>query len=525
MAIKYKAITVAALSVWAVAAWAPWQSETIASQGDVGAGCCLATDRWGRPYISYADLTQEKVMCARYNGTSWEFQTVASDVGVFGRTGIALDSFDNPYVVFQDNKEVEVVYAYLSGSNWVTEKAGGGSGLGDPVSIVVRPTEPRVAYYRQGYKYAYRDGEGWHVETITSNFGEFITLFTDNENTPNVVYYSNGTNSVERAVRKNEEWSIDNISEGVDPDAFFGPNEKIHVSFAGYNNNGLTYAVSTTGGSWKFENVKVAVGAPGCTKICANAAGDVFITYFNFNQHNLHVVMKQDNVWSHERVATGGFVGNPHSIALDSDGYPLIAYYDANNGDLKLAHHVLSGIELESFTACRSADDGVNLRWAVERPETVTGFNIYRAAGDGESEKVNTALIVGASPFRFRDAEAPENAAVEYLLEAVTATGATQTFGPATVPPAIKRETFTLHQNVPNPVSEATTFSFELRERADVTLAVYDAAGRAVATVAKGCFAAGRHDVGFQNHLPPGVYVYRLSVGGETAARRMVVVK
>jgi hypothetical protein len=504
------------------AAWAGWKSETVASEGDVGAGCCLAVDRWGRPHISYADKTQEKAMYAHYNGSSWEFQTVASDVGVFGKTGQTLDPFDKPHILFLDNIEVELDYAYFSGGKWVTEKVDGGFGLGETVSILVWPSEPRAAYYKLGYRYGYRDGEGWHTELVTSGFGGFIRLFADGENTPNVVFSNAASESVERAVRKSTGWSIDNISEGVDSDAFFGPDSKIHVSFADFNNEGLTYAVSTGGGSWKFENVKAAAGAPASTQICANAAGDVFISYFNFNNHNLHVVTKRNGVWTHELVATGGYVGRTHSIAPGPDGYPLIAYYDATNGDLKLARYV-TDVELTSFTAERTRG-GVDIHWTVNGAEGVAGFNLYREPSAGGREKVNDALVKGQSPFTYVDGAAPETEC-RYWLEAVAAAGTARTFGPASVPPAAKGRAFALYQNVPNPVAGATTFSFELLEGSNVELAVYDAAGRKVTTVAEGYFAAGRHDVPFRGNLAPGIYVYRLDAGAKTAARKMVVTK
>ena len=84
---------------------------------------------------------------------------------------------------------------------------------------------------------------------------------------------------------------------------------------------------------------------------------------------------------------------------------------------------------------------------------------------------------------------------------------------------------FALRPLAPNPVTGAATFSFELAEAASVRLAIYDAAGRKVATVAEGHYAAGVHDVPFRAELAPGVYVYRLEAGGEAAARKMVVAK
>ncbi|NIT35970.1 MAG: hypothetical protein GTN49_05635, partial [candidate division Zixibacteria bacterium] len=394
MKIKRKVVT-AALLVLAAAAWAGWKSETVASEGDAGWGCSLAVDRWGRPHISYVDKTQGSVMYARYTGTSWESEAVASDVDVTGRTALALDALDKPYVVFQDNKKNELTYAYFSGSKWVTEKIVAGTNYGNYVSVTVWPVSPRVTYTQPvgmptGLRYAYRDDEGWHVETVVpSGGGNFNTLLSDNESNPNVVYVNDTSRSIRFAIRKGTEWLIDDIAEGTDCDACLGPNGRIHVSFAKNNNEGLYYAVSTAGGSWKIDNVSGVKGLPAFTQICVNGPGDVFISYFSFEKFDLRVMTKKGSSWTHEIVATGGYVGLPHSSCV-SGGYPLIAYYDADAKDLKLARYV-TDVELTSFTAQRSRG-GVEIRWAVEGAKEVAGYNLYRSAAGGEREKVNAAL-------------------------------------------------------------------------------------------------------------------------------------
>ncbi len=507
---------------------AGWKSETVASGGDVGAGCSLAVDRWGRPHISFIDKTQGEVMYARYTGSSWEIGAVASDVTVTGGTALAVDSFDKPHVLFHDDEKEELTYAYRLGSIWRTEKVAEGSNYGIYLSINAWPTDPHITYdvpagMSTGLKYGYRDTEGWHTETVVSSGGgPFNTLFNDKNNNPNVVYWHFNSLSIRHAVRKSGEWVIDDIAEGIDCDAFVGPANKVHVSFPKVNNKGLNYAVSTAGGSWDIENVLAATGLPAYSQICVNAAGDVFISYFDFDKFNLHIVIKKGSSWTHEVVATGGYVGAPHSSGI-SGGYPLIAYYDADNGDLKLARYV-TDVELTSFTAQRRRG-GVDVRWAVDGAREVAGYNLYRSAAGGERKKVNVALIEGVSPFRYRDAAAPENVALKYWLEAVATTGKGQTFGPASVPPKAEARAFALHQNAPNPFATATTFAFELPEGTDVKLVIYDVAGRKVADVAEGRFAAGRHGVPFQSNLAPGVYVYRLDAGPNAAAQKMVVIE
>jgi hypothetical protein len=78
----------------------------------------------------------------------------------------------------------------------------------------------------------------------------------------------------------------------------------------------------------------------------------------------------------------------------------------------------------------------------------------------------------------------------------------------------------------PNPLSRNTSIAFSLPKSGSVDLAVYDIAGRKVATLAKGTMSAGSHEVSWNGaDAPAGVYLYRLSFEGKTLTNRMVVVR
>ena len=78
----------------------------------------------------------------------------------------------------------------------------------------------------------------------------------------------------------------------------------------------------------------------------------------------------------------------------------------------------------------------------------------------------------------------------------------------------------------PNPTRGQATLRYTLTETADVRLAVYDALGREVAVLAEGREEAGAHAAVLDTRaLPAGVYVYRLSANGATAAGRLTVAK
>jgi hypothetical protein len=86
---------------------------------------------------------------------------------------------------------------------------------------------------------------------------------------------------------------------------------------------------------------------------------------------------------------------------------------------------------------------------------------------------------------------------------------------------------FSLGQNYPNPFNPQTTLSFSLPKAGRVTLKVYDALGREVATLLKNAAkTAGMHLAGFEaGDLPSGVYFYRLETQGFTATKKMALAR
>ncbi|MCB2205786.1 carboxypeptidase regulatory-like domain-containing protein [bacterium] len=86
--------------------------------------------------------------------------------------------------------------------------------------------------------------------------------------------------------------------------------------------------------------------------------------------------------------------------------------------------------------------------------------------------------------------------------------------------------TVRLYQNYPNPFNPSTTLRFDLPERTDVTLRVYNLLGREIATLAEGMHDAGSYSVNFDaTGLPSGLYFARLKSGEVLQTRRMTLMK
>jgi len=82
-----------------------------------------------------------------------------------------------------------------------------------------------------------------------------------------------------------------------------------------------------------------------------------------------------------------------------------------------------------------------------------------------------------------------------------------------------------LYQSFPNPARRSANIQFALPSTSVVRLDLFDTAGRHVETIASGTFEEGYHSVIVDlSTLHGGIYVYMLSVGGDTISRKLVVV-
>ena len=83
--------------------------------------------------------------------------------------------------------------------------------------------------------------------------------------------------------------------------------------------------------------------------------------------------------------------------------------------------------------------------------------------------------------------------------------------------------TFEAH---PNPARGATGIRYFLPKKETVTLDIYDLSGRRIRRLSEGIQAAGDHNLTWSgDEAPAGVYFLRIRAGGESATRRVVLLK
>jgi hypothetical protein len=155
-----------------------------------------------------------------------------------------------------------------------------------------------------------------------------------------------------------------------------------------------------------------------------------------------------------------------------------------------------------------------------ERFSYITDDDGYFVSGKYEYTSAD-GWVIGDGP---QAIENPDGFSIYYLASEINAYYAK----PAGVnsETVTKARNFELKQNYPNPFNPSTTINYSIVKEGFITLKVYDILGRELKTLVNENKPAGNYSVVFNaSNLPSGVYVCRLSAGGQSFVNKMQLVK
>jgi hypothetical protein len=85
---------------------------------------------------------------------------------------------------------------------------------------------------------------------------------------------------------------------------------------------------------------------------------------------------------------------------------------------------------------------------------------------------------------------------------------------------------YNLGQNYPNPFNPTTRITYSVPKESQVTIKVYNYLGQEMATLVNEVKSEGQYQLTWvASHYPSGVYFYRMSAGGQTVEKKMVLIK
>jgi len=138
---------------------------------------------------------------------------------------------------------------------------------------------------------------------------------------------------------------------------------------------------------------------------------------------------------------------------------------------------------------------------------------------------------VPASERSFTDIGVNPGERYEYRLGVVLLDGSEVYSEPVTVTTVAPG--FVLRQNTPNPFTTTTTIEYAIAERSNVSLSIYDAAGRRVRSLVEAVQdpRAGGYSISWDGKndrgetVASGVYVYRLNAGKAIVSKKLMLLR
>ncbi len=358
----------------------PLLSTTVDSTGNVGRHTSLAIGVDGLPVISYYDFTNQDLKVLHCgNGACTvgnTITTVDSTDNMGAYSSIAIGSDGLPVISYYNgtNGALKVAHCsnvrcdgvniftivdfpYNPGSvGWYTSIAIGSDGL------------PVISYYDQ----TNGDLRVAHCSNVTCNTGNLIFaldstgnvgLYTSiaigSDGLPIISYYDQTNGRLKVARCGNETCSSGNTIFAVDA---INENVGAHSSIA-IGSDGLpviSYYQATTG-DLKVLHCSNPTCSMGNTVVTLDHLGDVgqytsiaigsdglpVISYYDVTNRNLKMVHCGNALCNSGNAITpvdrAGDVGQYTSIAIGADGLPIISYYQATTGDLKVLHCARTG--------------------------------------------------------------------------------------------------------------------------------------------------------------------------------------
>jgi hypothetical protein len=230
-----------------------------------------------------------------------------------------------------------------------------------------------------------------------------------------------------------------------------------------------------------------------------SVAGEPAIHYFKIFSHSQ---LYPDRVWESADV-----VG--YSVDNLAPAAPLLLTAQRVGADVHLKWNRAVAPDLRDYAVYRSTSTGV----------TPVAGNFLTSAEDTvlvDASAPTTALYYIVTAYDVHDNQsAPSNEA--------NVNGSTGV-GNAPIPTSL-----TLQSNMPNPFNGETTLRVGLPAKSDVTIEVYDVAGRRVAVRSHPAMGAGWREVAFDGRddagrqLASGVYFSRVTAAGETRTQKIVI--
>jgi hypothetical protein len=230
---------------------------------------------------------------------------------------------------------------------------------------------------------------------------------------------------------------------------------------------------------------------------------------------------KRDNLFDDTWDATGAIL-NTTLKTLTVTGLTGTQFALASSGSNPLP------VELAYFTG-KLTGSSIQLDWKTETEVSNFGFDVERSNDGTDFSKIGFVQGNGNSNspkyYSFSDNVEGLSGKIYYRLKQIDTDGTFDYSNLISVEAGVPTA-YELFQNYPNPFNPNTIIRFQLPEKSNVSLRVFNSLGEQVAELVNEEKEPGYYEVNFNaNNLASGVYVYIIQANGFFASNKMILIK
>jgi hypothetical protein len=354
----------------------------------------LQLDDASLPHIAYGG---EHLYYARYDGAQWHYEIVDEALNVGAYASLALDGLNWPHISYYDATHGNLKYAWRDETGWHIETVDSAPSDNSShvwesryASLVLDVTnQPHIIYPSDGLKYAWRDGTGWHIETVDSNAGASASpsLALGEAGEPHISYYDETNYDLKYASlalpvwadgRDGVQWQIETVYEegGVGRHTSLALDQvgRPHISYLVESSLSASLGHAWHDGTTWYTEIVDSEGGGWYNSLALDGTGRLYVSYYYCKLAvlpswdwicavgDLKYARYDDTGWHVENVDSTGDVGRYTSLALDALGQPHIGYY--GDGDSKYAWY--DGKNWQVETVDSAADAGTYISSALD---------------------------------------------------------------------------------------------------------------------------------------------------------------
>jgi hypothetical protein len=256
--------------------------------------------------------------------------------------------------------------------------------------------------------------------------------------------------------------------------------------------------------------------------------------------------------WDYKSAIISGYPTGVRKIKVTltgKDGRYWSGQYGPSFDNVSIQLNGTLPVELTHFTAS-AEKNGITLNWNTATETNNYGFEVEKnshteqpratplggAEGASKGEWIKIGFVEGNgttnAPKLYSFTDKSASGTTSYRLKQIDRDGKFEYSQTVEVTAAAALKEFALEQNYPNPFNPSTTIQYSIPAGADgnssahVTLTVFDAVGKEVATLVDEVKEAGTYSTHFDGSmLSSGIYFVRLSSGRKMQIRKLLLMQ